>query len=392
MKKKILFVIDSLNCAGAEKSLVTLLSHLNNEMYEIDLQLFSYGGILEKCLSDKINILPPLAYTTFSQLSLLDAIRTMNYKMIKSRLYYSIKIRMKKYSHTEEAKIFWECVESNFYNYSKLYDIAISYGQGIPTFYVADKITAKDKYAWVNESFTPKEREKNFQRSFYDKYKKIVTVSQSAKEVFDYQFPEYKHKTKIIFDIQDYSLISMMSKAPKSFLDSFEGLRILTIGRLDPIKGYDIAIEACKILKNYRINFKWYSLGVGPLETELKKIITEYDLEDDFIFLGVTPNPYPFIKDCDIYVQTSRSEGFGLAISEARMLNKPVVTTRFDSVFNQMIHEKNGLVVDMNGESVAEGILRLINDDELRNNIISYLETEKKGNIEELEKFYELIR
>ena len=88
---------------------------------------------------------------------------------------------------------------------------------------------------------------------------------------------------------------------------------------------------------------------------------------------------------------TSDLEGFGLAIAEARMLNKPVVTTRFDAVFNQMIHEKNGLVVDMNSEAVFNGIMRLINDESLRKNIIKYLENEKKGNVEEIDKFYKLI-
>ena len=103
------------------------------------------------------------------------------------------------------------------------------------------------------------------------------------------------------------------------------------------------------------------------------------------------PNPYPFIKNADIYVQTSRFEGFGLAIAEARMLNIPVVTTRFDSVYNQMIDGKNGLVVDMNAEAVCNGIVTLLENEELRENIVRYLNEEKKGNIEEIEKFYQLI-
>ena len=89
--------------------------------------------------------------------------------------------------------------------------------------------------------------------------------------------------------------------------------------------------------------------------------------------LGVKANPYPYIKNSDIYVQTSKYEGFGLAIAEARMLNIPVVTTRFDAVYNQMIDEKNGLVVDMNADAVCDGILRLINDTELRERIVQYL-------------------
>ena len=182
-----------------------------------------------------------------------------------------------------------------------------------------------------------------------------------------------------------------MSVIEYGYDDDFDGLRILTVGRLANQKGYDIALEACKILKEKGIHFRWYSLGIGPLKDEIEKYIANNRLEDYFKLLGVKSNPYPYIRNCDIYVQTSKFEGFGLAIAEARMLNKPVVTTRFDAVYNQMIDRKNGLVVNMNARSVSDGILELINNKELKYEIVDYLAREKKGNIEELDKFYELI-
>ena len=133
-------------------------------------------------------------------------------------------------------------------------------------------------------------------------------------------------------------------------------------------------------------------LGKGPLENDIKKYIQKHNLDDHFILLGVKSNPYPYIKNADIYVQTSKYEGFGLAIAEAKILNVPVVTTRFDAVNNQMINEKNGLVVEMKADTVCNGITRLIENQDLKENILNYLKHEKKGNIEEVEKFYELIR
>jgi len=182
-----------------------------------------------------------------------------------------------------------------------------------------------------------------------------------------------------------------MANIGKKFQDDFDGIRILTIGRLAYQKGYDIALEACKKLKGKGIKFKWYVLGKGPLLNEIELYIKENDLLDHFILLGVTDNPYSYIKNCDIYVQTSRFEGFGLAIAEARMLNRPVITTKFDAVFNQMKDGKNGLVVGMNGEEVCEGIIRLIQDRNLNESIVNYLKQEKKGNLEELDKIYQLI-
>ena len=393
--KKILFVIDSLHCAGAEKSLTTLLSLLNYSKYDVDLQLFGYGGALEELVPNEVNILKPMEYIKFSSLSTKNAVikslKNMNFKMLSSRLKFSLAIRKNNYSNAQKARVYWQKVSNVIENNNKEYDIAISYAQGVPTFYVAEKVCAKKKLAWVNVSYKLEDEDRIFQEQFYDKYNKIVAVSDSAKNIFLETFPKYTDKLEIIYDINDADFIKKMSDQGQSYNDNYTGLRILTIGRLANQKGYDIALEACKILKEKGIEFKWYSLGIGPLKEEIEKYINENNLENNFKLLGVKSNPYPFIKDCDIYVQTSRFEGFGIAIAEARMLNKPVVTTRFDAVYNQMKDRKNGLVVDMNSQGIVNGILELINNKKLTNEIISYLKTEKKGNTEELEKFYKLI-
>ena len=395
MKKKILFVIDSLHCAGAEKSLTTLLSLLDYSKYDVDLQLFGYGGALEELVPKEVNILKPMEYIKFSSLSTKNAVikslKNMNFKMLSSRLRFSLAIRKNNYSNAQKARVYWQKVSNVIEKNNKEYDIAISYAQGVPTFYVAEKVCAKKKLAWVNVSYKLEDEDRAFQEQFYDKYNKIVAVSDSAKNVFLETFNKYNDKLEIIYDINDADFIKKMSVQGQSYNDNYTGLRILTIGRLDNQKGYDMALEACKILKEKGIEFKWYSLGIGPLKDEIEKYIKDNNLENHFKLLGVKANPYPFIKDCDIYVQTSRFEGFGIAIAEARMLNKPVVTTRFDAVYNQMKDRKNGLVVDMNSQGIVNGILELINNKKLTNEIMDYLKKEKKGNTEELEKIYKLI-
>jgi glycosyltransferase involved in cell wall biosynthesis len=395
MKKKILFVIDSLHCAGAEKSLTTLLSLIDYTIYAVDLQLFAYGGLFEKLVPKEVNVLSPLVYTEFTKLTLkkvlVNSIKTLNFKMLLARLKYSIGIRIKKRGNKATARIFWTSVSTVIENNPKDYDIAISYAQGVPTFYVAEKIKAHKKFAWVNVSYILDNKESKFQKKFYDAYNKIVTVSDTTKEIFLESLPFYSSKIEVIYDINNPTFITKMAGIEDGFKDDFAGIRLLTIGRLDYQKGYDIALESCRKLKEKSIKFKWYALGVGALKEEVQRYIKENNLTEHFILLGVKSNPYPFIKNCDIYVQTSKFEGFGIAIAEARMLNKPVVTTRFDAVYSQMVDGKNGLVVDMNSDAVCEGILSLINNIGLRSNIIEYLKSEKKGNIEEIDKFYKLI-
>jgi len=395
MKKTILFVIDSLVGAGAEKSLITLLSLLDYKKYSVDLMLFAHGELLEDLVPKEVTILRPLRYMDFSNLSIKNAflysLKKKNFNMFQSRVKYSLHLRMKKYSNAQKARLYWESVKNVIEENPKEYDIAISYAQGVPTFYVADKVTANRKFSWVNVSYRLNTQESEYQKRFYDQFEKIVAVSDSAKEVFLETFPNYENKMRVIYDINNPHFILEMANLERSFKDQFNGIRILTIGRLAHQKGYDLALDACKKLKEKGINFKWYVLGKGPMLKEIQNYVEENELVNHFVLLGVTPNPYPFIKDCDIYVQTSRFEGFGLAIAEARMLNIPVITTRFDAVFNQMIDRKNGLVVDMNGEAVCEGIIELIKNRKLKEDIINYLKQEKKGNVEEIDKFHQLI-
>jgi len=395
MKKKLLFAIDSLDCAGAEKSLVTLLGLLDYSKYDVDLMLFAHGKELEKLVPSEVNILKPQDYTEFTNLSirkmLTYSLKNLTFKFLYARLSYSLMLRMKQYNNIQKARLFWNSVAPVIESNDIEYDVAISYAQGVPTFYIADKVKAKKKMAWVNVSYRLNDKERLFQKTYYDEFNNIVAVSKSTKDIFLENYPIYDSKTVVVHDINNPELINEMSKIGEGFRDNFDGLRILTIGRLARQKGYDIAIDTCRMLKERGIHFRWYVLGKGPLEEEIKALIEKHGLQDHFILLGVEPNPYPYIKNADIYVQTSKFEGFGIALAEARMLNIPIVTTKFDAVFSQMVDGKNGLVVDMNSRGVLSGILTLIEDHSLRESISTYQKNELKGNVEEVEKVYQLI-
>jgi len=357
--------------------------------------LLAYGQELEKLIPKEVNLLEPLKYTIFSKLTLKIAMKQAlfsgDWRMLIARFSYSVKIRRGKYSNPEKAIIFWEKVAKVIENNPKKYDVAISYAQGVPTYYITDKVIAKKKISWVNVTFQPSESVRKFQAKYYKQYHQIVTVSDSTKEVLLNTFPNYEDKITILYDINNPDFISNMAEIGNSYEDDFNGVRILTVGRLAHQKGYDVALKACQLLREEDIHFRWYVLGKGPLQTEIEQSIREMGLTEHFKLLGVRANPYPYFKNADIYVQTSRFEGFGLAIAEARMLNIPIVTTEFDAVYNQMKHGKNGLVVEQNATAVADSIKKLIHNQKLKQNIIKYLQTEKKGNVEEVEKFYQII-
>lgn len=391
-KKKLLFIIESLICAGAEKSLISFLSTLDYSKYEVDLQLFSYGGEFEQFLPKEVNLLPPFEYTRFLEKNNIQQLLTLDFKKIIARWKYSIAIRKETTYNADKARLYWQHVSKCLPVNPKEYDVAIGYAQGLPTFYASEKVKAPVKLCWVNVSYKLTDINKEFQKKFYDSMNHIVTVSDSAHEYFQNVYPQFAHKMLVIWDMLDAKFIERLSNIQTDTTMDKNVPCFLTIARLNKDqKGYDISLEACKLLKERGIQFKWYALGRGPYQEEMETYIKENQLEDTFFLLGTTSNPYPYIKDATLYVQTSRHEGFGLTLAEARILNRPVVTTEFDAVYNQMVQGKNGIVVPQDPIAVADAIERVLKDKELYDSIVAYQKQEKKGNTEEIEKFYQLI-
>lgn len=392
-KKRLFIIIDSLVAAGAEKSLTTFLSVLDYTKFEVDLQLFGYGGEFERYLPREVRLLPPFAYTEFARKNLWRQLATLDFKKISARIRYSLALRNNgKLIQADRARYYWKYISPCLPQAPGHYDAAIAYAQGLPTFYVAEKVQAPVKFAWVNVDYHLKGINKDFQERFYSEMTHIVAVSDSSLNVFKTVYPRLAARMVVIWDMMDARLIEKMAAEPMEKPLDMSVPRLMTVARLNkPQKGYDIALEACRILRDRGVAFKWYAVGRGPYEPAMREFIAKHHLEDCFILLGATPNPYPYIKNCTVYVQTSRHEGYGLSIAEARMLNRPVVTTAFAGCDMQMVPGKNGLVTDLNPTDVAGAVQQLLTDKSLYNRIEAYQRHEKKGNTEEIEKFYRLL-
>ncbi|QGQ47217.1 glycosyltransferase [Metabacillus sediminilitoris] len=385
--RKILFVIDSLNSGGAEKSLISLLSMLDFKKYEVDLLMFSQEGLYLPLLPKKVNVLDVPNFIKKQSLGLRSMFKNGNLKGIYYRIKRSIYLRNPYYKrkfHT--SQINWKSISNGIDELESIYDVAIAYSQGSPTYFVGEKVKADKKLCWINTDYKIACYNKQFDENYYEQFDNIITVSDYNNKVFIEEMPIAEEKTCVVYDILSPNLIKRMATEGNGFHDNFNGLKILTIGRLVEAKGYDMAIEACYMLKKHGYKFKWYVIGEGNIENKLKKMVREFELEDTFIFLGTFHNPYTLLNQCDIYVQPSRFEGFGLAIAEARILQKPIVATNFPIVHNQLINGQNGIIVNMNSEGVYKGIKQLIENKNLRDNICLRLRNEKVGTEEEIYK------
>lgn len=393
MKKKLLFVIESLGCGGAEKSLVTLLNLLDYSKYDVSLQLFTYNGEFMKYIPQQVHLLPLLPSTEVEGMSLQKQLLTGRWRAALAHVTFSWQVRQKSCINNNDIfKRYWT-------NYGPLmtpnpneYDVAFAYGQRLPTFYVAEKVKAKKKYAWINVIPQLSEKNRAFQKNVYNKFNKVVCVSEASRKASIEQLEIPESRTHIVTDITDPGMILQLAEEKPEFSIDKSKPVILTVARLDyTCKGYDIALEAAKILHERGVEFTWYAIGKGDKHDLMKQYIADNGLEKYFIMLGATPNPYPYFKLCDIYVQPSRYEGYGMAIAEARLMNRPVVCCEFGCVWKQMVQGENGLVTPVDAIALADAVQKLLTDKDLYNHIQQYQMQEKKGNVEELENIYNLI-
>jgi len=350
MKKiRVIIVIDDLGCGGAEKSLISLLPLLDYSKIEVDLMMTRRGGVFEKYIPREVNVVD---FPIVGQL-----------KALASRLLYSVALRCFKRNHSAELK--WSTTAWIYPSHPKGYDVAIAYQQGFPTYYVAQKVRAKRKIAWVNADITKVGYRDDFNRPYYDIMDVVVPVSDKLNTILrDSHFVNFS-KLKTVYDIINVDLIKRMSIEE---VNLNHGTRVVltTVGRMVQLKGYDMAAKAAAILKEKGFDFVWYFVGDGDQMPAIKLLVEKLGLQNQIVFVGMTPNPYPYMKACDIYVQTSRDEGFGITLTEARILNKPVVSTNFSVVYDQIKDGVNGLICEKREEDIAEKIITLITNPSLQ--------------------------
>lgn len=384
MKKKVLFVIESLGCGGAEKSLVSLLSLLDRRKYDLYIWMIHTEGAFKHLLPHDIIVVGQPKYNVFELIL---------YRL--SSLIYSVVLRLNGKIGKNEywGETFYKCRGWAIKAPRGQWDVVFAYHQGFVTYVVADKFHDCKKVGWVNADIFKTGYNILFNSKFYRQYDCICPVSDILHGLMDERMPEFSPKYLTVWDIINPSVTRELSKQPVPNLkSSSDECVFVTTGRLHVLKGYDMAVEAARFLKKKCLKFKWFFIGEGTERNNLKRMIASYELQNNVILLGMQTNPYPYMAQADVYVQTSRHEGFGMTIAEAKILGLPIVSTNFDVIYNQIEHEKNGLIADMDGDSIGEQILRLVQNDELRERIKSaVLKEENTTYLTEVAKVENLI-
>ena len=368
--KKLLFVINTLGYGGAERALLNLLGALDPAQYQISLfvltgqgelihELPAYVGILNADYND-CSVLTKAGRTHLLRCVLRAGIGK---GLLVKRARYLLKnlYRMCREKRIQADKLCWRILAEGAPAPEGEYDLAVAYLEGGATYYVADRVRAKKKAAFVHIDYAQAGYGKALDLDCYQRMDHIFTVSNEVKEHFLEVYPSYENKVSVFPNLVDQKRVCRLAEEGEGFSDAFHGVRILTVGRLTEQKRYDVAIDAMALLKKTSpVPVRWYVLGEGALREQLERQIQKLGLEKEFHLLGVKANPFPYYRECDLYVHATGYEGKSIAIQEAQILGKPILATDCSGNREQIEPNVDGRLCRLDSQSVSDEILWMI--------------------------------
>lgn len=373
--KKILFVINTMGRAGAETAFLELLKKIDRSEYEIFLYVLMGQGEMSSKLPEYVQVLN----RSLSSLSVLTDRGRMRMALTVSRafwahgawggkLYGMIQnlAGMMKRKRVQASKLFWRVLSDGADRFETEFDLAVAWLEGGSAYYVADHVRAVRKAAFLHIDYENAGYTRKMDRACWRQYDRIFAVSGEVKEHFQSFYPEYAQKVCVFNNYINQDAIRARAKEPGGFSDDFDGIRLLTVGRLTYQKAYDIAVEAMSILKAAGWHVRWYVLGEGEQRRSLEKKIAAFGLKEDFLLLGAVENPYPYYEQSDIYIHATRFEGKSIALQEAQTLGCAIVASDCDGNRELIEDGKDGILCALVPGQVAAHVAMLLEDERKR--------------------------
>lgn len=337
MKRKLLFLIPNLAHGGAERVLVNLANNLDQEKYDVTVQTLFDVGVNRQYLAPYVRYLGGFRKHIRGTTTLM--------KLFPPRLLYR----------------FWIHED---------YDILISYLEG-PTSRIIAGCPDRDKkkVAWLHiELNTPGQAAIGFRspteaQRLYNTYDRLVAVAGSVREIFLKSLP-VDTPVSVLYNTNETGQIVEKAKAePEDPAFSHEGIRVCSVAKLLRNKGFDRLLNVHKRLLDEGVCHTVYLLGIGEEETNLRRKIREYGVEDSFVLLGFRDNPYQYVSRCDLYVCSSRREGFSTAVTESLVVGTPVVSTDCSGA-RELLGEHNeyGIVVENSEDGIYKGMKKMLSE------------------------------
>lgn len=402
---RILFVINTLGQAGAETALLSLLQMLAREKgearYEISLYVLTGQGEMASRLPADVRLLNK----KYREESVLTAKgrKYLKKTVLKAMFTRATVVKLFPYLVKNTCamlgkkrllpdKLLWRVLSDGGMVLPEEYDLAVSYLEGGAAYFVADHVKAAKKAAFIHVDYEKAGYTRALDKDCYLAFDKIFTVSDEVREAFLKAYPELPDKTEVFHNILNKEEIVRRAEEGEGFTDGFTGMRLLSVGRLTAQKAFEVSVDAMKRLKDAGKNVRWYVLGEGDQRKKLQEQIDALGLTEDFILYGAVNNPYPFMKQADIYVHASRFEGKSIAIQEAQILGKPMVVSDCSGNREQVCHGRDGLMCGLTPDSLVENIMLLLEDEALRRKLGAAAAKKNADAAEEIQKLLSMLK
>lgn len=392
MRKKILFVIPGLDAGGGEKSLINLLHEIDKQQYDVGLLLLNTSGIFIDSLPQGIKLIDPGPnFNQFSKplfSSVLGFLKQGKVKLATHRFFYFLQGKIKRTTGINEQKQ-WKHFKTAI-NVVQEFDVAIGFLEKTANYLVVDSIRAHHKIGFIHNDYRKLEVDPEFDRSYFQQLNHILTISEECQNVLQTVFPDLAPRFGLMYNIVSKAMIKRMAeKIPEDLPTSNY---ILSIGRLEPQKGFDLGIDAVGQLVRKGLRIQWFIIGEGSERKALETQIEKLNLKEHIHLIGLRKNPYPYLKNALIYMQPSRFEGKSIAIDEAKIMAKPILATQFTTVNDQLKDGVTACLVQIAPSYIAEGLEQLWVDNHLRSRLIDTLSSLSIDTTNEIQKLYNYFK
>lgn len=350
-KIRILFMINNLYGGGAEKILQTVLGQLDQSKYDITL----YGV---KSETPDFSLYPKgVTYRSvfgwYSGSSIVQSFLVKLKNKIKLLVYYNL-----------SPKLFYKLFIKG------TYDVEVAFIEGYSTKIISGSPHKSIKISWVhidleaNHWTTISYKSVKEEIKAYKNFNHIISVSKSVQDAFTRKFGIVDHLSVKYNPVDKDEIMRKSSENIENGIQTASKTQLVTVGRLEPQKGYDRLIKVMhRIIQNENFDVHLTIIGEGTQRKELEQLIEDFELQDTITLLGFQSNPYKFIKTSDIFICSSRSEGFSTVVTEALILGKPVVATDCSGMMELLGDNEYGLVTENNEDALFFGIKKILSEE-----------------------------
>ena len=351
MKKKILFIMPSLPGGGAEKVLIDILKNFDYNAYAVTLLLEFKEGVYLNDVPGEVRVLSLHGQNTIWFERLHRALRAVHgYAIFHTMVYRRMLLRLLKGERFDTIVSFMEGAALKFHSY----------------------ITCKAErnLSWIHIDLKQKHWSLGFFRNAqdelaaYQKMDEIIFVSKDAEKHFSELYPLSTGKHTVIYNLIDRNSILSSSVSSPIAKTKFT---ICMVGRLNRQKRYDRALAVAKRLHDDGCDFELWILGEGNLEVALKETAKTYGIGECVRFLGFKKPSYSYMREADLFLNTSEAEGYPLVICEALCLGLAIVATNISGASEILAGSEYGLLTGESEEEIYLGVKRMMGDETLRN-------------------------